>query len=124
MTDNTDIDTEIKAAEAERESICILFNAAKKDAASGKPTTDMFSDLEQHYTDITDKISSLDRRRKDRTVRAAKICEFVTAIQSKAPEPDDFSEELWTATIDHVTAYTDSTLGFTFRNGEEVRVGV
>ena len=60
----------------------------------------------------------------DSTVRAAEIVKFVDAISTKEPEPDDFSDELWIATIDHLTAYADSTLGFTFRTGEEVRVGV
>jgi len=86
--------------------------------------TDTFSELEQRYDEVSATIESLDRRRKDRTVRAAEIVKFVDAISSKDPEPDDFSEELWIATIDHLTAYTDSTLGFTFRNCEEVRVGV
>ena len=64
------------------------------------------------------------RRRKDRTVRAAEIVKFVDAISTKEPEPDDFSEELWMTTVDHVRAYHDDTLGFVFRNGDEVRVGV
>ena len=83
-----------------------------------------FSELEQRYAEVTDKISYLDRKRKDRTVRAAEIVKFVDAISTQEPEPDDFSEDLWTATIDHLTTYTDSTLGFAFMTGEEVRVGV
>ena len=124
LTDNTGIDAEITTAESERDNICILLEAAKKDAASGKPITDTFSELEQRYDEVSATIASLERRRRDRTVRAAEIIKFIGAISTKEAEPDDFSEELWIAAIDHLTAYTDSTLGFTFRNGEEVRVGV
>ena len=124
LTDNTEIDDELRVAEKERDNICILLDAAKKEVKAGKPMTDTFSDLEQRYDEVSATIASLERRRRDRTVRAAEIIKFIGAISTKEAEPDDFSEELWIATIDHLTVNTDSTLGFTYRTGEEVRVGV
>ena len=67
---------------------------------------------------------SLTCKRRDRTVRAAEIIKFIGAISTKEAEPDDFSEELWIVSIDHVTAYRGNTLGFTFKNGVEIMVEV
>ena len=124
MHNLTEIDAEIEKARAEIDSICKLIDAARDQMLEGKPITEAFDMLELKYNEASEKLAAFERTRSSRLQRAGVIREFVKAIEADDFTPDDFSEEVWTATIDHVTTYPDNTLLFTFKNGQEVRVGV
>lgn len=76
-------------------------------------------DIKRHEK-ATERLKELDKQKADAINKCRTIRRFVTKIRSGADVLTEWDEDLWAATIDHVTVNVDGTMTFCFKNGTEI----
>lgn len=122
IVDTSGIVTELDSIESEMELIagmakqCIMQNAV--------PSYGERIDYGKRYEELSDKFESLELRRsklqkelESRQSEADGIRNFLAALPAADNLPLEFNEDLWRATVDHVTVIGDEKLVFTLKGG-------
>lgn len=75
---------------------------------------------ENHSFDGKSEQKRLDKDREEMVNKARTIRRFITQIKAGADVLTEWDEDLWAATVDHMTVGTDGSMTFCFKNGREI----
>lgn len=125
IVDTSGIVAELDSIDSEMELIagmarqCIMQNAVPADGER--------IDYGRRYEELSDKFESLELRRSKlqkeleaKQSEADGIRNFLAALPAADNLPLEFNEDLWRATVDHVTVIGDEKLVFTLKGGSEI----
>lgn len=84
------------------------------------------TEYRKRYDEITQKFSKAEEQKKRVEQKLSNLLErrgiienFIKKLKEQNGQISEFSENLWCALLDYVTAYTDGRLIFRFKNGSE-----
>ncbi len=124
LTDTTSISADIKAQEAELESIsgmlriCIAENAAN--AMTEETYRVTHAELCGRFEATEARLEELKAQREKMKGDAITLGGMMFTLQELDNLPLVFDEKLWHGTIDHVTVHTDKRVVFHFKDGTEI----
>ncbi len=72
------------------------------------------------YEKLKKRYEALDAERLHRKEQSDRLGIFIATLTEQKELPINFSEELWIATVDHVTVHADERVVFTFKSGAEI----
>ena len=75
--------------------------------------TDKYYALKIKYDEVVEQLS-------ERSMKAERLRQFISGLQSIDTLPVEFDENLWVALIQYVTVYSRDDIRFTFKDGTEI----
>lgn len=85
------------------------------------------TEYRKRYDEITQKFSKAEEQKKRVEQKLSNLLErrgiienFIKKLKEQNGQISEFSENLWCALLDFVTAYADGRLVFRFKNGSEI----
>ena len=78
-----------------------------------------YAALSGRYESIQAGLAAIDAERLECAARLKRISEFLDTLEQRDLLAE-FDEELWRATVESVTVYSDHEIAFRFKNGAEL----
>lgn len=75
----------------------------------------------RRYDKLKARYEALEAERQRRKEKADRLEAFMLTLSQQEQIPIAFSDDLWLATLDHMTVYADETVVFTFKSGMEIK---
>lgn len=126
LTDTSALDTELKNLQNESE---VLVGLIQKIISENAKTAMDQEEYNRRYDAYSEQFGNARRRmeeiediRQERNAKRTRIRLFMERLQKQPDLVDQFDEELWYSTVDHMTVYESKKLVFTFRDGREVEI--
>lgn len=124
LGDQAELDIKAKAIIDELEITAELIRkCVDENSFTAQSQAEYIEKYEHHvarYEKLKKQLETIDDERRHRKEKAAFIGAFITALEKQSDMPIEFDDDLWTATIDHVTINADESVVFTFKGGMEV----
>jgi len=125
LTDTARLDEQIAACEHEMQEVGILMRAEIQNNASHANQQEAFDirygELQKRYSTAETALNEHKRERMERLNRQKRISLFLKEFESMQTL-NEWDEQLWTRTIDHVVVNPDGSMAFKFVNGQTVKV--
>lgn len=126
LTDTADLDAEAERLQGEGEVVMGLIRKAIADNA--QKVMDQ-AEYERKYNGYCERyeaararLAEIGELRLGRIAKKTKISLFMKELAGREGMVAEFDEELWYATVDHVTVHEDGGMVFTFRDGTTVDI--
>jgi hypothetical protein len=74
----------------------------------------------QRYTETTERIDELEKRRAERIGKSRAIGQFIRTIEKSEATISEFNEGIWIAVVDYAVIDIDGKITFRFKNGVEI----
>ncbi len=72
------------------------------------------------YDKLKKRYEAIEAERQRRKEQSDRLGAFVATIAQQGQIPIEFTDNLWLATVERMTVYTDETVVFTFKSGVEI----
>ena len=115
-----DLQKELQSLETE---IIVTRNLLRKGISDGPNTdSDIHDAMQQKYDGMLHEREELRKEVATRRGKSADISRFIETLRASDNLVEEFSEDLFTSLIDHLTVYSKSCIGVSFRSGKEIKI--
>ena len=114
-----DLQKELQSLETE---IIATRDLLRKGISDGHTDSDIQDAMQQKYNGMLHKREELRKEVANRRGKSADISRFIENLRASDNLVEEFSEDLFTSLIDHLTVYSKSCLGVSFRSGKEIKI--
>ena len=125
LTDCADLNAEIDELLQETEIVAGLIQRCVDEnstvAQDQEAYLGRYNGLVERYETAKNRLAALEKRRKERMLKADAIGGFMFRLREMDQPLEHFDERLWMDTVDRVTVFKDGGLLFKFQNGSEVK---
>ena len=80
-----------------------------------------YDDLTSRYDNLTKQIDELNEKIQKTQSQKASYEDFLIAFEKTPDSLTEFSLDVWSGLVDHVTVYAKDNIRVTFRNGQEIK---
>ena len=126
LTDTADLDAEQERLQNEGEVVMGLIRKVISDNAQKAMDQAEYGRKYNGYCERYEaarlRLAEIGELRLGRIAKRTKISLFLKELASREGLVEEFDEELWYATVDHVAVYEDMRMVFTFRDHTQVEV--
>ena len=124
LADLTELETKANAMAEEIEIAAELIRrCVDENSLKAQSQEEYFEQYERHiarYEKLKKQLETIETEKQHRKEKASLIGGFITTLEKQGDIPIEFDDDLWIATIDHVTVNADESVVFTFKSGAEV----
>lgn len=124
LCDCADLDTE-QAALVEKMDILseVIRRCVEENTVKVQNQAEYYERYDRHarkYDKLKKRYEAIEAERQRRKEQSDRLGSFIFTIHEQEQMPIEFTDDLWLATVDHMTVNADETVVFTFKNGTEI----